>query len=161
MFGSTYVTSSNQQAKNAAAAVTLLFLFLIVTVFLVVTIVALWKVFSKAGRPGWAAIIPIYSGWVLAEIAGKPGWWVFLEMIPIVNIVLSIIIAVNVARNFGKSDLFGFFGLWLFSFIGYLMIGFGSAKYRGANGSYGAPDGPQPPVAPTPNTTPITPQQPK
>ncbi|RKT57439.1 DUF5684 domain-containing protein [Saccharothrix australiensis] len=97
----------------------------------VLMIAAMWKVFSKAGRPGWAAIIPIYNLYVLLKVAGRPGWWLILFIIPLVNIVMSIIISLDVAKSFGKGGAFGFFGLWLFGFIGYPVLGFGSARYQG------------------------------
>lgn len=99
---------------------------------LVLTIAGMWKMFSKAGQPGWAAIVPFYNIYVLCRVGGKPGWWLVLYLIPIVDIVISIIVAVAVARNFGKGGAFGFFMLWLLSFIGYPMLGFGSARYVGA-----------------------------
>ena len=97
----------------------------------VVAIIALWRVFTKAGRPGWAAIIPIYNIYTLVKVSGNSGWFTLLYFIPIANIVAAIIVALGVAKNFGKSGVFGFFGLFLFSLIGYLIIGFGSAKYEG------------------------------
>lgn len=97
----------------------------------VVYIVALWRTFSKAGRPGWAAIVPIYNIYTLVKISGNSGWFTLLYFIPIANIVAAIIVALGVAKNFGKSGVFGFFGLFLFSLIGYLIIGFGSAQYQG------------------------------
>jgi len=98
----------------------------------VVLLVAMVKVYTKAGKPGWAAIVPFYNTWVLAEIGGKPGWWLFLMFIPFVNIVVSVLIALGIARNFGKSDAFGIVGLWLFSIVGYMMLGFGSSTYKGS-----------------------------
>ncbi len=94
-------------------------------------IIALWRVFTKAGRPGWAAIIPIYNIYTLVKIGGFSGWFVLLYLIPIVNVVISIVVALGVAKNFGKSGVFGFIGLWLFSLIGYLILAFGSAQYVG------------------------------
>ena len=99
----------------------------------VIAIIALWRVFSKAGRPGWAAIIPIYNIYTLVKVSGNSGWFTLLYFIPIVNIIVSVIVALGVAKNFGKSAAFGIVGLWLFSLIGYLIIGFGSAKYQGEN----------------------------
>lgn len=95
----------------------------------VLVIVSLWKVFTKAGKPGWAAIVPFYNIWVLLEVAGRPGWWLILYFIPLVNIVIAIIVALDVAKAFGKSGAFGFFGLFLFGFVGYPMLAFGNAKY--------------------------------
>jgi len=105
--------------------------WIIYAVVVVVAIIALWRVFAKAGRPGWAAIIPIYNIYTLVKVSGNSGWFVLLYFIPVVNIIISVIVALGVAKNFGKSGVFGFVGLWLFSLIGYLILGFGSAQYVG------------------------------
>jgi uncharacterized protein DUF5684 len=94
-------------------------------------IVAMWKVFTKAGKPGWAAIIPFYNLYVLLKIAGRPGWWLILFLIPLVNIVIAFVLYVDVAKSFGKGAAFGIFLLGFFSFIGYPILGFGSAAYQG------------------------------
>jgi len=95
---------------------------------LVLTLAGLWKVFIKAGKPGWAAIIPIYNVIVLLEIAGKPLWWVVLFFIPLVNIVAVVIVWVEVAHRFGRSTAFGV-GASLLAFIFVPILGFGDAKY--------------------------------
>jgi hypothetical protein len=105
---------------------------LVVVVFL---IAAMWKVFTKAGKPGWAAIIPIYNIYVLLKIAGRPGWWLILYIVPLVNVVISIIVSIDVAKAFGKGGAFGFFLLWLLGIIGYPILGFGGATYRGGRTS--------------------------
>jgi Family of unknown function (DUF5684) len=106
--------------------------FLAVELLIIVAIIAgFWKVFVKAGKPGWAAIVPIYNVVVLLEIAGKPLWWVLLFLIPIVNIVMAVIVGIAVAKAFGKSDAFGI-GLGLLGFIFYPILGFGDAQYQGA-----------------------------
>ncbi len=105
--------------------------WIVYAVVAVVAIIALWRVFTKAGRPGWAAIIPIYNIYTLVKIGGYSGWFVLLYLIPVVNVVISIVVALGVAKNFGKSGVFGFIGLWLFSLIGYLILAFGSAQYQG------------------------------
>jgi hypothetical protein len=105
-------------------------------IFVVLMIASLWKVFDKAGEPGWAAIIPIYNAVVLCRVAGKPEWWVLLLLIPFVNIVVGIIVALGVAENFGKSGAFAI-GLILLPFIFYPILGFGSAQYQGKGGSGG------------------------
>jgi hypothetical protein len=97
----------------------------------VLSVMAFWKVFVKAKQPGWAAIIPIYSTYVLLKMIARPWWWLLLFLIPIVNIVVAIVVAFDVAKVFGKSKMFGFFGLFVFSVIGYLILGFGDAKYKG------------------------------
>jgi len=108
-----------------------LFFLALELAILVAIIAGFWKVFVKAGKPGWAAIIPIYNVVVLLEIAGKPIWWVILFLIPLVNIVMAIIVSIAVARCFGKSDAFGI-GLGLLGFIFYPILGFGDAQYQGA-----------------------------
>lgn len=107
-------------------------LLLIYMALIALVVAGLWRVFQKAGRPGWAALVPIYNNYVLLKIAGRPGWWLLLVLIPLVNIVVAAIVSVDIARAFGRSDLFGIVGLWLFSIIGYLMLGFGDDKYLGA-----------------------------
>ena len=94
--------------------------------------IALWRIFSKAGYPGILAIIPIVNVFILVKVAGYSAWMTLLYLIPIVNIVMSIIVAIKLGKNFGKGGVFSFFLLWLFSFIGYFIIGFGSAQYRRA-----------------------------
>jgi hypothetical protein len=94
----------------------------------ILMIASMWRVFSKAGEPGWAAIIPIYNIIVLLKIAGKPAWWFILFLIPIVSLIISILVSLSVAKNFGKGTGFGI-GLWLLSFIFYPILAFGDAKY--------------------------------
>lgn len=101
-------------------------------IFAVLVIAGMWKAFIKAGKPGWAAIVPIYNVIVMIQVAGRPVWWIFLLLIPLVNIIVEVIIALDIAKAFGKSVLFGIFGLIFFSPIGWLMLGFGDAKYVGA-----------------------------
>lgn len=100
-------------------------------IFLLVVVVGLWKVYTKADQPGWSAIIPIYNIYVLTKIIGRPGWWVILIFIPIVNVIVSIIMAIDLAKSFGKDAAYGVLLLWLFNVIGYLILGFGDAEYQG------------------------------
>jgi len=102
---------------------------LIELALLVAIIAGLWKVFTKAGKPGWASIIPIYNGIVLLEIAGKPLWWIILFFIPCVNIIIAILVAMDVAKNFGKGAGFGL-GLAFLPFIFYPILGFSDARYQ-------------------------------
>jgi hypothetical protein len=98
-------------------------------ILVLLIVIGMWKVFTKAGKPGWAAIIPIYNMIVLLEIAGKPIWWFILMLIPFVNIVVLIIVLIALARNFGKGVGFAI-GLLLLPFIFYPILGFGDAKYQ-------------------------------
>ena len=97
----------------------------------VLVIVGGWKVFEKAGQPGWAILIPIYNLYILLKIAGRPGWWLLLYLIPIVNFVIGIMVAIDIAKSFGQGGAFGFFLLFLFSGIGFIVLGFGNYSYRG------------------------------
>ena len=96
-------------------------------------IVAQWMVYQKAGKPGWACIIPFYNFIVLLEIVGKPWWWLLLMLIPLVNIVLVIIVYHNLSLSFGKTAGFTV-GLVLLSFIFFPILAFGDAKYLGPGG---------------------------
>ncbi|MCS4275427.1 membrane-bound ClpP family serine protease [Mycetocola sp. BIGb0189] len=98
-------------------------------IFYVISVIGLWAVFSKAGRPGILAIIPIVNVIITLRIVGRSGWLVLLYLIPIVNIVMAIIVAFDLGRKFGKGGAFSFFLLFLFPFIGYLILGFGQARY--------------------------------
>ncbi len=122
-------TSGTNGGGIAAAIGGMLFFFLWIALILFF-IIGMWKVFSKAGQPGWAAIIPIFNVYVLCKIGGRPGWWLILFFIPIVNLVISAIVSIDVAKSFGRSALFGI-GLWLLGFIFYPILGFGSAEYVG------------------------------
>lgn len=94
-------------------------------------VASLWKVFAKAGQPGWACLVPIYNIIVLLNIAGKPAWWVVLFFIPVANFIAAILVSLAVAQNFGKSAGFGI-GLAFIPFVFYPMLAFGDAQYQGA-----------------------------
>jgi uncharacterized protein DUF5684 len=94
-------------------------------------IIAIWRVFEKAGKPGWAAIIPIYNTIVICQIGGKPGWWV----IPSFLIPFFIIWPYNmVSKSFGHDEGFTV-GLFLLGIIFWPILGFGKSKYRGPYGN--------------------------
>lgn len=103
---------------------------LIGLVIYVLAVVALWRIFTKAGYPGWLAIIPIVNAIFLVKIAGFSGWMSLLYLIPIVNIVFHIIVAIRLGRAFGHGGFFSFFLLVVFWVIGYLIVGFSDDKYR-------------------------------
>lgn len=116
-------------AANAAAAGLGIGLTLVWLLIVVLMIAGMWKVFQKAGKPGWAAIIPIYNIIVLLEIAGKPAWWVILFLIPFVNFIIAILLGISVAAKFGKGTGYGL-GLAFLGPIFYPMLGFGDAQYN-------------------------------
>lgn len=99
----------------------------------VISIAGQWKVFEKAGQPGWACLIPIYNYYVMLKIGGKPGWWLLLFLIPLVNIVFAIWTINMISKSFGKDEGFTV-GLILLSFIFWPILGFGDAIYQGPYG---------------------------
>ena len=99
----------------------------------VVCIAAMWKIFTKAGEPGWAAIVPIYNTIVLLKISGKQTWWLIMFFIPIANVVFMILTLAGLSRSFGKDTGFTVL-LVLLPFIGYPILGFGKAAYVGPGG---------------------------
>jgi hypothetical protein len=105
--------------------------FMVWLAIIVLIVVAMWKVFTKAGQPGWGSLIPIYNVYLLCKIAGKPGWWFLLLFIPIVNIVIAIMLALGVAANFGKGGGFAV-GLLLLPMVFYPILAFGDAEYGSA-----------------------------
>jgi hypothetical protein len=96
-------------------------------------LVANWILYTKAGRPGWASIIPIYSAYVLLKIVGRPGWWLILFLIPLVNVVIYIIVMLDLAKVFGKGSGFGV-GLMFLPFIFIPILAFGDARYNDPGG---------------------------
>lgn len=101
---------------------------------LLIVIVGMWKVFEKAGKPGWAAIIPIYNLIVLLEIVGKPVWWIILLLIPFVNFIIIILLYHQLSLSFGQGIGMTIL-LIILPFVAFPVLGFGSAKYVGAGGS--------------------------
>lgn len=99
---------------------------------IVVSLIGMWKVFTKAGKPGWAAIVPFYNAYCLFDIAfgsGK-GWMFVLCFVPCVGAVILFILWFKLAEAFGKGPLFGV-GLLLFNFIFMMILGFGDAEFIG------------------------------
>ena len=97
----------------------------------VIVIAGMWKMFEKAGQPGWAAVVPIYNIWVLVQISGKETWWFVLFLIPCANFVAAVVICMAIARKFGKDPAYGI-GLAFLPFIFFPMLGFGAAQYNSA-----------------------------
>ncbi|MDR2998764.1 MAG: DUF5684 domain-containing protein [Microbacterium sp.] len=102
---------------------------IIALIYWVASIAAYWKTFTKAGYPGWLAIIPIVNLFVLVKVAGLSAWFGLLFFVPIANIVMAIIVALRNGRAFGHGGAFSFFLLFLLSPIGYFVTGFSSDTY--------------------------------
>lgn len=93
-------------------------------------LVATWRIFTKAGKPGWAVIIPIYSTIVLLGIIGRPWWWLLLLLIPFVGLVVGIIIINDLSKSFGHG--LGYtLGLLFLSLIFIPVLGYGGSRYVG------------------------------
>src|SRR5262249_5142191 len=103
---------------------------LILLVFAAFLIASLWRLFSKAGAPGWASLVPLYNIYVLTRIAGKPGWWTVLQFIPLVNFIVGILICLGLAKNFGRGSGFAM-GLMFLGFIFVPILAFGDSQYEG------------------------------
>jgi hypothetical protein len=104
--------------------------WIVMCAIFIIEIAAMWKVFEKAGQPGWAAIVPIYNLVVLLQIAQKPIWWILLYFIPIVSLIVAIIVLHNISVNFGKGVGFTL-GLLFLSPIFFPILAWGDAEYLG------------------------------
>lgn len=119
-------TSTGISPVGAAMGTGMMLCWLIVVLL---TVIGMWKVFVKAGKPGWAAIIPIYNMIVLLEITGKPIWWFILLLIPLVGFIVYIIVLIELAKRFGKGVGFAI-GLLFLPFLFFPILGFGDAQYH-------------------------------
>jgi len=100
----------------------------------VVTAIGLWKMFEKAGKPGWAGIIPIYNFVVLLQIAGKPIWWILpIILCPCIGLIPWFFLCSSTAKSFGQGTGFAI-GLFILFPIFALILGFGDSKYLGPAG---------------------------
>jgi hypothetical protein len=116
------------QDSSAAAGAIGTGMIIVWLAIMVLMIAALWKVFEKAGEPGWAAIVPIYNLVVLLKIAGKPAWWVILMLIPFVNLIVGIIAMVAFAQAYGKGVGFAL-GLLILPIIFLPILAWGDSRY--------------------------------
>ena len=122
----------DSSSVGAAAALFAIFSALLIPILIVsvIMIIAHWKIYEKAGKPGWAAVIPIYNAIVLLEIVGKPLWWIILFFIPCVNIVFLVWVTNLLSKSFGQSEGFTV-GLLLLGVVFYPILGFGNYQYLG------------------------------
>lgn len=123
---------SNELLYNAAAASFGAAYSVIVLIWLVVALVGMWKLYVKAGKPGWASIVPFYNLYCLYEMAFGIGWLFLLTFVPVVNFFIIIIMLFKLAKAFGQGIAFGF-GLLFLTPIFMLILGFGGAEYIGPN----------------------------
>ena len=127
----------NSSPGAAAALVAAIMAFIIPIIIVnIIVLVGYWKIYEKAGKPGWASLIPIYNVIVLLEIIGKPIWWIFLILFPCTTFIFAIWATNLLSKSFGQTEGFTV-GLILLPFIFYPMLGFGNYKYLGPAGMPG------------------------
>ncbi|HZS01082.1 MAG TPA: DUF5684 domain-containing protein [Chloroflexota bacterium] len=115
-----------QQGSNGGSAVG----SLVGILFAIIFIAAQWVIFTKAGRPGWAALIPIYNTLQTIWLVGRPWWWLLLLLVPILNIIIGIILLNDLSTSFGHGIGFTL-GLIFLAPIFFLILAFGSSQYKG------------------------------
>lgn len=126
--------STLAQADDGGIA-SLIFMCCPLVFFLIIAgavIAGSWKIFEKAGQPGWAAVVPIYNMWILTtEVAKKEPLWFILFLVPCANLVAAVIVSIAVAEQFGKGTGYGI-GLAFLPIVFYPLLGFGDATYQGS-----------------------------
>lgn len=147
--GYTYSSSStlgSVASTELMAVISIFFLFYFVLA--VIMAISMWKLFTKAGKPGWAAIVPIYNNIVMLQIIGRPLWWLLVMMfVPFFGIWLYIVMIIDFAKAYGKSTGFAVL-MMLFPFIVYPILAFSKdVTYvgpvaQGLDGFTPAPDRP-------------------
>ena len=95
-----------------------------------VYLVASWRIYTKAGEPGWTAIVPIVSTLYLLKIVGRPFWWFFILLIPFAGMVFGIVALHDLSRSFGHGGWFTT-GLLFLPFIFWPVLAFSGARYVG------------------------------
>lgn len=122
-----------QQGGDAGGVFILLIVLLIALAVFVVAIAGMWKTFTKAGQPGWAAIVPIYNIYIMLKIGDNEWWWLLVIIfVPIVNLYGLYKMSKGVAEAFGQGIGFAL-GLWFLGFIFFPLLGFGDYTYQGTD----------------------------
>jgi hypothetical protein len=103
---------------------------LVSTALLVLSLAAVWRVFTKAGESGWKAVIPVYNALVLLDIVARPWWWLLLLLIPIVNVVVLIIVLDDLSESFGHGPFFTA-GLLLMGVVFFPILAFDGSRFAG------------------------------
>lgn len=118
-----------QSGDNAGGFAAMIFVLIELAIFVLI-IAGAWKMYAKAGQPGWACIIPIFNIFILMKIVGRPWWWLILLLVPFLNIIIGIIINNDLAKSFGRG-IGTTLGLIFLPFVFIPILGFGSAQYQG------------------------------
>ena len=125
-----YGSSSGAAGLTGAIAAFIGVVWIIAMGMCVLQIIAMWKIFTKANKPGWASIVPIYNIYTLLQIAEVPTWYLLLLIIPVANIYATFKMYIELAHKFGKDTGFGI-GLVLLNPVFILVLAFGGATYNG------------------------------
>ncbi len=120
-------------AQNSGDQALGIFFVILYIAVIVLVIAGMWKVFEKAGQPGWGCLIPIYNIYLLVKIAGREWWWMLLMLIPLVGAIIAIVVQHDISKNFGRG-VGTTLGLIFLPFIFYPILGFGDAVYQGPAG---------------------------
>ena len=118
------------EAQGGGAGMIFMAIWLIACLAIVA---GMWKVFTKAGQPGWGVLVPIYNAYLMTKIAQRPAWWLILMLIPFVGLIVHVVMSIDIAKHFGKGTGFG---VGMACFIFYPVLGFGSAQYGGGHDSH-------------------------
>lgn len=116
-------------AAAAGVAVFMIIFYIIMFAAAIVELIGMWKAFEKMGKKGYEALIPGHDVVVLLEKAGMPLWYFFLMLIPICNVVFTILVCIEISKKFGKGTGFGVL-LALFGFVCWPILGFGKAEFK-------------------------------
>jgi len=115
------------------SSITDLIVILIYLVLIIVNVASLWKIFTKAGEAGWAALIPIYNTYVMIKVSDNPWWFLLLMFVPIISLYPALKVPYDIAKQFGKGFGFGL-GMIFLPIIFMPILAFGSAQYQGQTG---------------------------
>ena len=114
----------------------MLVMIIFISVVVILMAAGMWRIFEKAGEPGWACLVPIYNLYVYCKIIGKPWYWMFLMCLPYIGTIWQIWSHNMLSKSFGKENGFTV-GLVIVPFIFYPILGFSSDQYLGP---YGDPE---------------------
>ena len=120
--------------ENSGGGIVAVVVSLVMAAMFIACLVGIWKMFKKAGQPGWGSLIPFYNVYLLLKIAEKPGWWLVLFVIPIVNLYALVVVSINIAKAFGKGIGFAI-GLMILNVPLYAFLGLSKAQYVGVPGN--------------------------
>ncbi len=97
--------------------------------YFLIPAIASWKIYEKAGVNGWSALVPFHRNVKLFEIAGKPVWWIFLYLVPILNVIVYVATLIALSKKFGHGVGFAI-GLLFLPFIFFAILGLGKSEYN-------------------------------